>query len=126
MRRETKTCMFAAVLLPSLALGCGGPGERLFQVASYPSGATIYINGEPQGQTDVAKLKINFEMDQLVNLRLEKTGYQPTGTVLSNRSPEELSFFLEESPNNQKILGVLQDIRAVLDQISGQLQRDSE
>lgn len=114
--------------LGALSAGCAGgpPPQRYFRITSYPQGATVYVNGEPVGTTDVARLRVDFEEDPLVNLRLQKDGYQPTGIVLSPGSPGELAFFLEEAPHNSRILSVLTAIRDKLDEISNQLQKGLE
>jgi len=113
------TCAFTIALFST---GCGSAGKN-FKITSYPSGATIFLDGDRWGLTDAEKVFIDFRSaDQLVTLRLQKEGYQPTGAVLSIESPGEMTFFLQEAPNNQKILDVLRSIRDVLDQISSQMQ----
>lgn len=105
----------------ALSAGCGATGKN-FRITSYPTGATIFVDGELRGQTgDEAPVHIKFHPDPLVTIRLQKEGYQPTGAVLSIESPDEIAFFLQEAPHHEKVLETLKDIRSVLDQISGQL-----
>ncbi len=108
----------AAVLLT--AVGCKQT-EKVFKVTSFPAGATIHVEGESLGQTDMDRLKVSFKPKRLVTLRLAKEGFQPTGIVLSVESPEELAFFLQEAPNNLQVIKTLQDIRTSLDRLPGQI-----
>ena len=93
--------------LLALAGGCGAP-QRVYSVSSFPPGATVYVDGQPRGQTDMEKLSISFEGKPRRVLRVEKEGYQSTGTVLNPDSPEEDLFFpLQETPDNKKLLDAL-------------------
>jgi hypothetical protein len=121
MRRPLGFALLAAIL----TAGCGTTGKN-FKITSYPSGATIFLDGDRWGQTDADKVFVDFKSaDQLVTLRLQKDGFQPTGAVLTYESPGEMAFFLQEAPNNQKILEVLRSIRDVLDQISTQMSAEA-
>jgi len=55
--------------------GCSTP-TKVFKVASYPRGATVYVEDKPRGQTDMDRLQIVFAKP-LMTVRLEKEGYQP-------------------------------------------------
>ncbi len=110
----------AAGLLLIAANGCRQT-EKMFKVTSFPSGATIHVEGESLGQTDMERLKVSFISKRLVTLRLAKEGFQPTGIVLSAESPEELAFFLQEAPTNQQVIKTLQDIRTSLDRLPGMI-----
>lgn len=110
----------AAGLLLIVANGCRQT-EKVFKVTSFPSPATIYVEGENRGQTDMERLKVSFLSKRLVTLRLAKEGFQPTGIVLSAESPEELAFFLQEAPDNKQVIKTLQDIGNKLDRLPGQL-----
>jgi hypothetical protein len=101
--------------------GCEAP-QKTFKIASYPPGATIYIDDEPRGQTDAERLLIKFYPSETVTIRLEKPGFQPTGSVLSRNSSQQLTFFLQEAPRNQRILDEATNIRRLLTQISAQLE----
>ena len=119
LRRASVTGALA-VLLGS---GCETT-EKYFKITSFPEGATVYVDGEPRGQTNFKRLEVDFEReDKLVTVRLEKDGYQTTGIVLSKRSPQEIAFFLDEAPSNQEILQVLKDILKVLDRISTEINQ---
>jgi hypothetical protein len=114
--KPISACGIALIILTGF--GCEST-VRQFKVTSFPEGATVYVNGEVRGQTNYNQLAVDFDQeDKLVTLRLEKAGYQTTGTVLSQGSPREMAFFLQEAPNNQKILDVLRSIREVLDRIA--------
>ncbi len=118
--------VFAASLVLVALYGCGGT-VKYFKVTSYPEGAVVYVDGEPRGETDFERLKIEFEPeDRLVTLRLEKEGYQSAGAVLGAGSPEHLAFFLQESPRNAEILQVLKSILETLDRLSADLKRALE
>jgi hypothetical protein len=116
--RITGSLLLAAA---ALAAGCGTTGKN-FKITSYPTGATIFVDGELRGQTgEDAPVFIRFHPDPLVTVRLQKDGFQPTGAVLSVESPDEIAFFLQEAPHHEKVLETLKEIRSVLDQISSQL-----
>ena len=110
----------ASAAAVALLAGCETTA-RHFKVTSFPEGATVYVDGEPRGQTNFNRLEVDFaQEDRLVTLRIEKEGFQPTGTILSKDSPREMAFFLAQAPRNQEILGVLKDILQVLDRIAAQ------
>jgi hypothetical protein len=111
-----------ALVVLCAAAGCGSH-VRYFRVTSYPEGATVYVDGEDRGQTTFSRLEVDFgSEDQLITLRLEKPGYQPTGTVISRNSPAVLAFFLEEAPQNREILETLKGILKVLDRLSSDFE----
>lgn len=113
----------SAVLACGL-VGCKASGKRYFNVSSVPAGATIYIEGEPRGQTDEQRLELNFPNEEdLVTLKLEKEGYQTTGMVINLYSPGRLVFFLQEAPNNRKLLEVLNNLQRTLGQMSAQAEK---
>jgi len=113
----------AALLAALTTLGCSS-SKKHFTVTSFPSGATIFVNGEPRGMTDMAKLAVDFpNEDTLVPIRIEKDGYQTTGAVVNRGSGYQLSFFLQEAPNNKKIIELLSNIQRALGQIAAQLEK---
>lgn len=123
-----KRAVFAgtvAVLASLSTTGCSS-SKRFFNITSYPSGATIFVNGEPRGVTDMPRLAIEFPAEEtLVPLRIEKEGFQTAGAVLNRSSGYQLAFFLQEAPNNKKIIELLSNIQRTLGQISAQLERSA-
>ena len=115
--------MALGALAACVAAGCSSTTVKYFKVTSFPKNAMIYVDDEKKGPTDFSRLEIKFQEERMVTLRVEKEGYQTTGAVLSLESPQELAFFLQEAPKNKEIIAVLQSIRTVLDQISGQLTK---
>lgn len=109
------------LLAAYLAPGCSAP-RKIFKVTSYPVGATIYVDGEKKGLSDMEKLLVTFGSSTQAILRLEKEGYQPTGTVLKVESNEVQFFPLQESPNNLKIIQSLNNIQRLLDRYLSQSQ----
>jgi len=109
------------LLAAYLAQGCSAP-RKIFKVNSYPQGATIYVDGEKKGLSDMEKLQVTFGSSTQAILRLEKEGYQPTGTVLKVESNEVQFFPLQESPNNLKIIQSLNNIQRLLDRYLSQSQ----
>ena len=103
--------------------GCGTT-EKHFNVTSFPEGATIFVDGEPRGQTNTGKLRVDFGNDEYVAIRLQKDGFQTTGQVLSSKSPSHLAFFLQETPSNQDILNVLRGLQRLVDQMSRRLDTE--
>src|SRR5688572_27036630 len=99
-----------------LSSGCEAT-QKTFKVTSVPPGATIYVNGEPKGQTDVEKLIIGFYPNRLATLRVEKDGYYPEGVVLSIEDREELFFTLKRSPDNERITDILTNIQRLMNQL---------
>lgn len=111
-----------AVLGSLAGLGCEST-MKYFRVSSFPEGATVYVDGEPRGQTNIARLGVDFETEEKrATIRIVKEGYQTTGTVLSDKSSPEIAFFLAEAPKNQEILQVLKDMLQVLDRMSAELR----
>ena len=113
----------AAACLPALLAfaGCGAP-TKVFKVASFPAGATVYVDDKPRGQTEMERLQVIFPRP-LVTIRLEKEGYQPAGAVIGPDSSPELAFFLHETPDNRKILKALDDILRTLVQIREEIDK---
>jgi len=70
-----KMLIIAISVLPLLS-GCStlfGNNNRLVQVTSQPSGAQVYLNGQPMGTTP-ATVQVPSPNNNYV--RVEKTGYQ--------------------------------------------------
>ncbi len=123
---KTKNLFLVSLAATALLSACSSTKRRLFQVQSFPPGATIFVNGEPRGQTDEQRLLIDFpEEAHLVTLRLEKEGYQPTGVVLNWQSQGQYSFFLQEAPENRRLLESLNSIQRSLAQIAVQLEKQN-
>jgi hypothetical protein len=61
------TCLAAL-----LAAGCST--KRYLEIASEPTGATVFVNGVPRGTTPV---RVPFTYYGQMEVRLEKAGYQP-------------------------------------------------
>lgn len=121
---RTSSAVLSALALVAFcsSVGCGSH-VRYFRVTSYPEGATVYVDGEDRGQTTFSRLEVDFgSTDQLVTIRLEKPGYQPTGTVISRNSPAVLAFFLEQAPQNREILETLKGILKALDRLSSDFE----
>ncbi|MBI4585435.1 MAG: PEGA domain-containing protein [Planctomycetes bacterium] len=110
-----------AVSLAILGWGCGAP-QKQFKVTSFPPGATIFLDGEPIGQTNQEKLTVEF-VKPYVTIRLEKEGFQTTGDVLDETTKDHLAYNLQEAPNNRRILEVLTNIQRLLEQLSGQIEK---
>jgi hypothetical protein len=100
----------------STFVGCAS-AKRSFRINSFPQGATIFVNDEPRGHTNAEKLVIDFDKVKSAVLRLEREGYQSNGLVLFEDSDQEVTVFLQESPNNEEILKELGELRRQLDQI---------
>ncbi len=110
----------SGLLVLGLAAGCGS-SQKIFTITSYPQGATIFVDNQPRGQTDMEKLLVSFAAKPQAIVRLEKEGYQPTGTVLKMESEGVQFFALSESPNNAKTLEALNNIQRDLERFMTQL-----
>ncbi len=82
MRKNALLKSLAAVTLISFASGCTASTV----IKSSPSGAKVFLNGEPVGKTPytMTDTKIVFTSTAV---RLEKAGYEPINTVIT-RSEE--------------------------------------
>lgn len=125
--KEHRVTPAARIILAAFAslscLGCETT-TRYFKVSSYPEGAMIYVDGEPRGQTNFARLAVDFpEEESRVTIRLGKEGYQTTGAVLSRATSPELAFFLADAPKNQEILDVLRSILQSLDRMAAEMRQ---
>jgi len=107
---------FSLVLIPIVWVGCSTT-EKSFKVTSHPQGATIYVDGDPRGQTNMAMLNISFNVKPRVQIWVEKEGYQTDGKIVDLQSPEDVAFFLKEAPNNKKILETLTNIERHLERL---------
>jgi hypothetical protein len=121
MLRRIALSMPVVAVAGALLGGCGAPEERVFRITSFPDGATIYVNGREEGTTD-KNLMVGFAGDPYVTLRLEKRGFQPTGLVLTPHTADELSFFLQESPENRRIIELLDRIGGLLNEVIAELR----
>ncbi len=99
--------------------------EKIFKITSYPQGAKIYVDAKQRGITDMERLAISFDSKPLATIRLEREGYQSDGINVSMESPEVISFFLQESPNNQQIIKGLEKISDKLELLIQELKRSS-
>lgn len=107
----------------ALFLGCSTTGNRIFTVESFPPGADVFVDQEKVAVTPAQNLSIFFKNGRPVTVRIEKDGFQPTGTVVEWQSALKLSFFLQEAPNNTKILEVLNSIDGLLGGIQNDLNK---
>jgi hypothetical protein len=113
------------VFLLAVASGCLHP-QRQFRVTSYPSGATVFVEGEKRGQTDMERLNVEFSGKDLVTIRLDKEGYQASGQVLGLDSPHELFFVLQEAPQDRDVLERLKRIETQLERLSAEVRGEGK
>jgi hypothetical protein len=106
---------------PLFLIGGCSSSQKVFTVISYPPGATIRIDGQSRGVTDMEKLSISFDRKPRAVLLLEKEGYQPAGTVLKMESEPVLFFALQESPMNSKLLQALNEVQRDLQRFLAQV-----
>jgi len=119
--KATPVLPLYTVSLALLFAGCV-VNQKQFKITSHPPGATIYVDGEKRGQTNIEKLNIVFPRKQTVTLRLDKNGYQPEGMVLDmTKSPQEFFIVLHESPGNEEIGEGLKRIQSLLEALPGRI-----
>jgi hypothetical protein len=100
-----------------------GTSRKYLRVSSHPDGATIFVNGEPRGQTNVQTLLVDLGDSGTATVRLEKDGFQSAGVAVTDESPDSVAFFLEESPRNDAILKRLSNLERQMDQIVTQIDK---
>jgi hypothetical protein len=86
-----------AALAAGIASGCGGL-TRYVDIDSKPTGASIYVNGEPRGTTRDEKVRLEFAGDPSARafIQIVKPRYKPTFQYWKmDEVPEKKIFLLE-------------------------------
>ncbi|MBN2492835.1 MAG: hypothetical protein JXQ29_18445 [Planctomycetes bacterium] len=109
----------ALVCLGGLILSSWGcSSRRTFTVHSWPAGARIFVEHDECGQT-VGKVTVDFRVQPYYTIWVQKAGMQPAGKLVDIRSPEVVSFVLEQAPDT----GALKEIRSSLRAIERKLEK---
>lgn len=105
--------------------GCLHP-QRQFRITSYPSGATVFVEGEKRGQTDMERLNVEFTGKSFATIRVDKEGYQGAGQVVGLDSPPELFFVLQEAPQDKDVLERLKRVESQLERLSTEVHGEAK
>jgi hypothetical protein len=107
-RRLTALLCLGGLILTSW--GCSS--QRTFTVYSWPAGARIFVDQDERGQT-VGRVTIDFGLQPYYTIWVKKAGMQPAGKLVDVRSPEVVSFVLEQAPETETLKEIGRSLRAI-------------